>query len=151
MAQEIIPSSSPSLEEVKEQFAKWRQNCKGKEPIPDELWQAAVKLTSEYAVTKVAKTLNLTHSDFKKRMMEAQNNDPTFVEFHLPPPPKTSTHWVLEMDKPDGAKIHISCQNANFYQTFWKCAKCSGAANDADFSSDAHICGCAICGFPQGH
>ena len=37
MAQEIIPSSSPALEEVKEQFAKWRQNRKGRESIPDEL------------------------------------------------------------------------------------------------------------------
>jgi hypothetical protein len=113
MAQEITTSSSPSLEEVKEQFAKWRQNRKGREPIPDELWQAAVKLTSEYAVTKVAKTLNLTHSDFKKRMIEVQNNEPTFVEFHLPTPVTASTHWVLEMDKPDGAKFRISCHNAS--------------------------------------
>jgi len=113
MAQEIIPLSSPSLEEVKERFAKWRQNRKGKEPIPDELWQAAVGLTSEYSVSKIAKTLSLTHSYFKKRMIEVQNNEPAFVEFHLSPPATASTHWVLEMDKPDGAKIRISCQNAS--------------------------------------
>jgi hypothetical protein len=113
MAQEIIPSSSPSLEEVKEQFAKWRQNRKVKEPIPDELWQAAVGLTSEYSVSKIAKTLNLTHSDFKKRMIEVQNNEPAFVEFQFPTPATASTHWVLEMDKPGGAKMRISCQNAS--------------------------------------
>jgi hypothetical protein len=73
MAQEIVTSSSTALEQVKERFAQWRQNRKGREPIPDELWQAAVGLTTEYSVTKIVKTLNLTHSDFKERMIEAQN------------------------------------------------------------------------------
>ena len=113
MSQEIIPSSSTSLGQVKERFAQWRQNRKGKEPIPAELWQAAVGLTKEYSVTEVVKTLNLTHSDFKKRMIEAQKNDPAFVELRLPTPAPASPHWVLEMDKPDGSKFHISCHNAS--------------------------------------
>lgn len=113
MAQEIIPSSSTALEQVRERFAQWRQNRKGREPIPDELWQAAIGLTTEYSVTKIVKTLNLTHSDFKERMIEAQNNDPTFVELQLPVPATASAYWVLEMDKPDGAKFRISCHNAS--------------------------------------
>jgi hypothetical protein len=113
MAQEIIPSSSTALEQVRERFAQWRQNRKGREPIPDELWQAAIGLTTEYSVTKIVKTLNLTHSDFKERMIEAQNNAPTFAELRLPVPATASAYWVLEMDKPDGAKFRISCHNAS--------------------------------------
>jgi hypothetical protein len=113
MAQEIIPSSSTALEQVKERFAQWRQNRKVKEPVPDELWQAAIELAKEYSVTKIVKTLSLTHSDFKERMIEAQNNDPAFVEFQLPVPATASPQWVLEMDKPDGTKFRISCHNAS--------------------------------------
>ena len=76
MAQEI--------EEVKEQFAQWRQNRKGREAIPDELWQAAVKLTKEHSINKIVKELNLSYSGFKERVMEAQNSNSPFVEFHLP-------------------------------------------------------------------
>jgi hypothetical protein len=96
MAQEIIPSSSPALEEVKEQFAQWRQNRKGRESIPDELWQAAVRLTKEHSLNKIVKELNLSYSGFKERVVKAQKNDSPFVEFHLPTPANGATHWVLE-------------------------------------------------------
>ena len=84
MAQEIIPSSSPTLKEVKERFSQWRQTRKGREPIPDDLWQAAVGLTNEYTINKIVKELNLSYSGFKERVMEAQNSNSPFVEFHLP-------------------------------------------------------------------
>ena len=113
MAQEIIPSSSPALEEAKEQFAKWRQHRKGREPIPDELWQAAIELTKEHSLNKVAKMLNLSYTGFKERVMKARNNTSPFVEFHLPTPGSGATHWVLEMDRPNGARMRISCHNGS--------------------------------------
>lgn len=39
MVQEITPSSSPTLEKVKECFAQLRQNRRGREPIPVEAKQ----------------------------------------------------------------------------------------------------------------
>jgi hypothetical protein len=113
MAQEIVPSSSPALEEVKEQFAQWRQNRKGRESIPDELWQAAVRLTKEHSLNKIVKELNLSYSGFKERVVKAQKNDSPFVEFHLPTPANGATHWVLEMDRPNGARMRISCHNGS--------------------------------------
>ena len=43
-----------SLEEAKARFEAWRQNCKGKESIPDELWATAVEVARKEGVSRTS-------------------------------------------------------------------------------------------------
>ena len=108
---ESVSYKKNTLEEVKEQFEKWRQNRKGRQPIPEGLWQAAVELANLYSVNKIAKALGLGHSALKKRV-ECFKVDAAypFVELRLPEEPLSSAYWTVEMEKPDGAKLKMCYQ-----------------------------------------
>ncbi len=61
-----------TLEEVLIQFETWREARKGREPIPEELWQAAVDLTETLPPGKIARTLGLSRAKLKKRAGAAE-------------------------------------------------------------------------------
>jgi len=60
--------SKLTLECVHERFKEWRKNKAWHDPIPEELWDAAVELTEEYSPTQVSQTLRLESSKFKERV-----------------------------------------------------------------------------------
>jgi len=59
--------SKPDLKKVKKQFDKWRRVRRPREPIPPELWSAAVELTHRYSITRVSRYLALNFKDLKKK------------------------------------------------------------------------------------
>ena len=104
--------SKLTLESVYERFKEWRRNKEWHDPIPEELWDAAVELTKEYSPTQVSKTLRLDNSKFKERVhaskiLETPNNvSPSFVELDFPAFP-AAVEYTVETEDTDGRKMRI--------------------------------------------
>jgi hypothetical protein len=65
MSRQTTDKPEPTLEEVRVQFETWRKTRNSRQPIPDQLWQAAFKLSKNYSVYKIAKTLRLDYTKLK--------------------------------------------------------------------------------------
>lgn len=64
-----IASRERSLEEVCDQFEEWRRRRNNRrEPIPPQLWKAAVELSGRYSIHSISKALRLNYSDLKGRV-----------------------------------------------------------------------------------
>lgn len=61
---------TPALAEVQSRFNDWRKKRKHRNPIPEELWTAAVMLTQEHSLNKVSKTLHLSYAALKERIKQ---------------------------------------------------------------------------------
>ena len=109
MSKEIIPSSSQNLNEVQQHFEQWRKNRKGRQPIPEHLWQAAAGLAKQYSINHVARLLRLNHTALKERVEISRQENPGFVEIPLPNE-LSPLRWTVEMEKSSGAKLKMSCQ-----------------------------------------
>jgi len=80
-----------SLEEAKARFEAWRQNRKGKEAIPDELWSAAAAVARKEGVSRTSAELRVEWNQLKRHIAGAtrlsrQTLPPTFVELTAPRP-----------------------------------------------------------------
>ena len=77
-----------NLDEVRTRFENWRQNRQGKQPIPDELWSAAIGVARRDGVNPTAAALHLDGGKLKRRMMAADSvstkDMPQFVELLAP-------------------------------------------------------------------
>lgn len=60
-----------TLEDVQNHFSSWRAKRPRPKRIPDELWDEAVGLLSQYSVNKVAKALRLEGRALKAKAVEA--------------------------------------------------------------------------------
>jgi hypothetical protein len=79
-----------NLDEVRTRFENWRQNRRGKQPIPEELWLAAIEVARRDGVNPTAAALHLDGGKLKRRMLAAKSVSakampPTFVELIAPP------------------------------------------------------------------
>jgi hypothetical protein len=83
-----------SLEEVNRRFGEWRQNRKGKAPIPDELWAATVEVARKEGVSRTSTALRVEWNELKRRMARAkeagETRPPAFVELIAPLEPSFS-------------------------------------------------------------
>ena len=67
MPKETIPALPSLLESVRYQFEKWRETRKNaREPIPKDLWAAAISLCNQYSINHVAKSLHINYTTLKK-------------------------------------------------------------------------------------
>ena len=78
-----------NLDEARTRFENWRQSRRGKQPIPDELWSAAVAVARRDGVNQTAAALHLDGGKLKRRMAAADSlpgkaMPPTFVELVAP-------------------------------------------------------------------
>jgi hypothetical protein len=78
-----------TLDEAKARFEAWRQNRKGKAPIPDALWSAAVDVARKEGVSRTATELRVEWNRLKRRMAAAagtpsEQSPPKFVELVAP-------------------------------------------------------------------
>ena len=102
-----------TVEEVQRLFA-WRTQRKRRGPIPTELWKAATSLTREYSIYTIAKYLHLNFKELKRQMRKtddaAEGAAPlSFIELNTISPQGVS-ECLIEMEKPDGAKMKICCK-----------------------------------------
>ena len=78
----------PTIEEVKNQLENWRKNKRNhREPVPKDLWQAAVELARKHSINTVSKALRLSYADLKDRLYgptiskkKVKENSPSFIE-----------------------------------------------------------------------
>jgi hypothetical protein len=104
-----------TLEEAKAHFESWRQNRKGKTPIPDELWALAVEVAGKEGINRTSTELRVEWNHLKRRMTSAAEvipkpTPPTFVEL-VTPRPQPLPECILELEGRRG-KLRIQLKNA---------------------------------------
>lgn len=122
MEKEIIPSSSQSLKEVQQQFEQWRKTRKGREPIPEHLWQAAAGLSKHYSLNHIARLLHLNHTALKEKVEISKQEGSAFVEIPFPDA-LSGVQWTVEMEKTSGVKLRMSYQGGGAIQALVEMGK----------------------------
>lgn len=107
------PESTPTLEQVLEQFKAWRQSRKKRSAIPDALWQTAVNLCQDHTISKVSSTLRLNHTVLKQRVQTCGLSQsvpcitaPGFIELDMGPT-KWASECIVEMADQKGATMRM--------------------------------------------
>jgi hypothetical protein len=101
-----------NLDEVRTRFENWRQNRRGKQPIPEELWLAAIEVARRDGVNPTAAALHLDGGKLKRRMLAAKSVSakampPTFVEL-IAPPTAALQECTIELEGRKGKlRIHL--------------------------------------------
>ena len=114
----------PTLEEVQELFALWRNQKGRRDPIPPALWERAVHLVEQYSINTVAKHFRLNYNELKIRakgypiVPAGKKRSPAFIELASIP----TIDCTIEMEKPTGERMRIrgSCNVAELARAFWE-------------------------------
>jgi hypothetical protein len=112
MTQKKHAVPSQSLREVKEQFKTWRKTRKSPRPIPENLWAAAVSLTTQHSISQISKELVVDYTALKKRAaiknkdIAASMSPAGFIEVNLEPPAAVA-ECIVEMQDSRGAKMRM--------------------------------------------
>lgn len=112
------------LLEIKGRFETWRTNRKYmREPIPDELWDAAADLSRRYPPSLVGRTLKVDSSKLKKLLIKrsprtSTRKKPQAAFFQLPteialpeigsPLPQNLTGCRLQIERSDGSRLTLT-------------------------------------------
>ena len=97
-----------TIEDVGHQFDEWRKTRTKRTPIPEALWEAAVRLVPEHSVYQVAKHLHLDYKILKERVHQRNTQSSlNFIEVdakQLVP----GSECVIEMEHRDGSRVRVS-------------------------------------------
>ena len=112
------------LFELKARFETWRTKRKYmREPIPDELWNAAADLTQRYPPSLVGRVLKLDPSKLKKLLIKRSTHTsvrkkPQAAFFQLPTEialpevgstlPQSPIGCRLQIERPDGSRLTLT-------------------------------------------
>lgn len=111
-----------SLEEAKARFEAWRQNRKGKTPIPEELWLAAAAVARKEGVSRTATELRVEWNELKRRMATAtgvtrQTAPPAFVEL-VAPQAQSLSECMIELEgRRSKLRIQLKGASASYLAT----------------------------------
>jgi hypothetical protein len=112
-----ITCNDKDIELARQRLEEWRKNKKHREPIPEELWQLAVELSSRFGISQVARELRLNFMALKKRVtdktgqrkIEIDKGD-SFMEIKMLPGDSyvpVNSSCVMELTRVDGANLKI--------------------------------------------
>ena len=107
-------SRTLTIDEVRARFEEWRQNRKGRSPIPDALWSAAVELARKDGINRTAAELHLDGGKLKRLMgakVSSGKPAPAFVEL-LTPRPISVPECTIELEGRRGT-IRIQLKGAS--------------------------------------
>ena len=94
-------------------FEDWRQNRSTPyERIPQPLWEQAASLSTVLPLSRVAKTLRLSHNDLKKHReayRATRPSEPPALHFVELAGPGTGQGYAIELQRPDGSRMQIQC------------------------------------------
>jgi len=104
-----------TLEEAKQRFSVWRSQKKYvREPIPEELWDLALELSSSYGQSTVAYQLNINPRSLRHRCPSSPSQislssepSPGFVELSLSSVSSISCQRI-EIERNDGHRLTLS-------------------------------------------
>lgn len=114
MNQTIELTTKPTLEDVQREFEAWRKKRRKRSRIPEALWDAAVKLSSDYTTHQISKALRLNYLALEKRIVSTghdksvreQGEDPSFIEIDFDKTFSSSACFV-EIEKSNGSKMKM--------------------------------------------
>ena len=134
----VMDSTIPvDLLELKTRFETWRTNRKYmREPIPDELWNAAAELSRRYSPSLVGRVLKLDPSRLKKFLQPPAHTStrkkPQTAFFQLPTEialpeagssfPQRPVGWRLQIERPDGSRLTLTLQSLDLVSISRLCA-----------------------------
>jgi hypothetical protein len=121
----VMNSTIPAdLLELEARFETWRTNRKYmREPIPDELWNAAADLSRRYPPSLVGRVLKIDPSRLKKFQLKrsartSNRKKPQAAFFQLPTEitlpeagsslPQGPTGYRLQIERPDGSRLTLT-------------------------------------------
>jgi hypothetical protein len=97
------------LAQARSRFEAWREQRPGRRPIPQPLWDLAVRLASTHGVSRTATALGLGYYSLKKQVEAAAPQPPpcgpAFVE--LPAPVVVGKQALFELDNGAGATMRV--------------------------------------------
>ena len=107
-----LKNPSITLEFVKSKFDHWRKTRKGKEKIPDELWEYAKQLHPQFRSSLICYTLKLSYKDFKSKLtpiVSPVKQLPSFAECVLPTSfNENKKDGALEFIRKDGLVLKLN-------------------------------------------
>ena len=115
-------ASGVSLEEAKVRFEEWRQNRRGKAPIPDELWAIAVGVARKEGLNRTSTGLRVEWNHLKRRMGGAPQTSPksappAFVEL-VASLPQSLPECTVELEgRRGGLRIRLKNASASYLAT----------------------------------
>jgi len=121
MATESPLQAETALAELAEQFEDWRRSrTTGQERIPPSLWDQAVALSTVLPCSRVARRLRVRSTDLRKRALvkpapgtpEGTGPTPAFVEVPVPWPGPVGGSTLIEVERPDGARLRLQYRDA---------------------------------------
>jgi hypothetical protein len=109
------------LDQLAGQFEHWRRTrSHPSERIPKRLWKQAAALARVLPYSRVAQHVRVSPSDLKKHMATPHDSKPVtspssprFVE--VPPTPAWPAAiqtMEIEMERPDGVRLHVRCPDS---------------------------------------
>lgn len=114
MEQKTILNAPPTIDEIRDRLESWRKNkINHRQPIPKELWQAAVELARCHSINTVSKALRLSYADLKDRLYGPSEPKPSkrqkpasFIELKYSAPlmPEKIT---VDIENKKGCKMRI--------------------------------------------
>ena len=126
------------LLELKTRFEPWRTNRKYlREPIPDELWNAAADLSRRYPTSLVGRILKLDPSRLKKLLIKhsarsSVRKKPQATFFQLPTElalpeagsslPQRPVGCRLQIERPDGSRLTLTLPSLDLVSISRLCA-----------------------------
>jgi hypothetical protein len=110
------------LTHVADQLDHWRQTRTTRgEPLPHDLWEQAIALTTLFPMTRVARRLRVSGGELKKRCAAhhtarsapASTTALRFVEVTATPAwPSPTSGTDIELHRPDGTRLRIHAQDS---------------------------------------
>lgn len=95
------------LNEVLERFEQCRATRDKREPIPEDLWEAAVNLTKSYSVNQVSRVLHVSYAKLRERVRRNESKVETpFMEIGLGRM-ISPARCVVEIEKADGSTLKL--------------------------------------------
>jgi hypothetical protein len=103
------PSQQQQVFEVEQAFELWRSTRRGRQRIPEELWDKAISLCSFIAPTKVCKILTINYPGLRRRLRsQATGHEEGPVFLSLPDGlGKSTDHVRVELSGSTSAKMSL--------------------------------------------
>jgi hypothetical protein len=99
---------SQDMLRARSRFQAWRRQRTARSPIPQHLWDLAVRLAQRHGVSRTATILGLDYYRLKKRAEQtapAKPSSPPFVQ--LPTPVMPGKQCQFELDNGAGAILRV--------------------------------------------
>ena len=103
-----------ALARVQPALRAWRQRRKHREPIPEHLWRAMVRMARRYGLSPVAQALRVNYTALKHHLVATATRQtsrsgglaPEFVEVPMTACPG-GPQWVIELEDRGGLKLTL--------------------------------------------